>query len=277
MTSLNQKAQIFHALHHNQDMLVLANIWDPISALIVAKAGAKAIATASAAMAEALGYPDGEQIPKDEMLGAIARIARVVTLPLTVDIERGYGETKSALQDTIERLIDMGVCGINIEDSLVEGGELRKPSDQALRIEAVRETAKKLGVNLFINARIDCFLQKGITQAEAITDTLLRAKAYEKAGCNGVFPVGVHDLPIIQQLRTSIKLPLNLIHIPTMTSLQQLQAAAVDRVSVGPFFMRASMASVQNIADQLLMNADATPLEIAMDKQFSLKALLVNP
>ncbi|SMF15516.1 2-Methylisocitrate lyase, PEP mutase family [Alteromonadaceae bacterium Bs31] len=274
MHTHKQKAEFFHSLHHQHELLVLANVWDPISALIVEQAGAQALATASAAISSSLGYRDGETLDSAQMLGAVERIASRTRLPLSVDIERGYGESLNALTTTLTHLLSLGVCGINIEDSLVEGGEMRAVNEQSQRIAHIRAIAESKHIPLFINARIDCFLQQGVDPAKALEQTLVRADAFASAGCDGIFVVGVYDLATIQKLRADITLPLNVLLHPALSNLQQLQLAGVNRVSVGPFFMRACMAATQDIAKALLQDQRAEALSNALDPRYSLRDLL---
>ncbi len=272
MHTYRQKTEFFRNLHQNGNILLLTNIWDPISALLVEHSGAQALATASAAIANSLGYRDGETLSKKQMLDTIERIAAVSELPLSVDIEKGYGERLADLEDTISRLLDLGVCGINIEDSLVEGGELRAVNEQAKRIQHVRTVSERRSIPLFINARTDCFLQPGISSEEALEETLKRAEVFSAAGCHGIFVVGVYDMPTIKLLKKEISLPLNVLLHPEHSRLEELQQAGVNRVSVGPFFMRAVMAAAQHIAQRVLNDGNAQ----AMKGAFKMKDILAQ-
>lgn len=191
MPSQAEKAEAFRVMHHGDRLLVLPNAWDVPSARVFEDAGFPAIATSSAALDVSAGYPDGERIPKEELFPIVARIARVLAVPLSVDLESGFGETTDELTDTIHRLIDAGGVGLNIEDvSHSRGGALRPVEDQVERIRTVRRVSDSLGVPLVVNARTDALdLASGNAKAR-FDEAVRRAKAYAAGGGRLPLPDG---------------------------------------------------------------------------------------
>lgn len=207
-----KKAEEFLALHKKGKLLVLPNIWDPIGARILEAKGFPAAATASAAISSSLGYRDSEKIKLSTHLDIIERIVKSVDIPVTADIESGYASDIKNLRDSINKVIDTGVAGINIEDSVDKEGSLRNIDEQCERISTVREVAEERGRHLVINARIDCFLsgnEKPLT--EVIAQVIKRAGEYLNAGGDIVYPIGVLDLEIITTLRKEISAPINIL------------------------------------------------------------------
>lgn len=233
LTEQRKRAERFHALHVTGNPLVLVNAFDVGSAKRLAKDGAPAIATSSYAVAESLGFADGEHTPLDAVLRMASRICAQVEVPVTVDFEAGYGDSPRAAANSVRALIETGVVGINLEDGLV-GGERRQVSidAQAAKILAVRSAADRTGVPLFINARIDNFmLARG--RAPSVRDVLARARAYLEAGASGIFVPRLADLDTIAHIADSIDAPLNVLAERGLASLRELAAAGVSRVSLG--------------------------------------------
>src|SRR5580693_8116351 len=188
--SQQQYAETFHSLHRKADPLVLFNAWDVATAKVIAKT-APAIATSSGAVASALGYADGEHVPFDIVTGLVARMTTAVSVPVSIDLEAGYGDTPDAAARSVTKILKAGAIGINIEDGLLGGKrQLVSPDQHAAKIKAVRETAQKLGIRLFINARTDPFLLKFGSPDECLNEAAKRAKAYADAGADGIFVPG---------------------------------------------------------------------------------------
>lgn len=218
-------AETFHALHSGPEILVLPNAWDAASAALMADAGAKAVATSSAAVAWAHGYPDGDALPMEKVVATVAEIARVTDVPVTCDFEGGYTDDLGVLAGNIARVIDAGAVGINFED----GG--RDPDLHARKVEAARAAAQKAGVDLFINARTDVYL-KGLAQGEAAeAETVRRAGLYAAAGASGIFVPGPSDEALVGRLAGAITLPLNIMLLPALPPAARLQALGVRRLS----------------------------------------------
>nr|MDQ3823475.1 isocitrate lyase/phosphoenolpyruvate mutase family protein [Actinomycetota bacterium] len=214
------KAERLRELHRGPPILVLPNAWDAASATAFARLeGCRAIATTSAAIAEAHGYEDGERIPRDEMLAAVARIARAVELPVTADLEAGYGDPAA----TAEAAIDAGAVGLNLED------RLGSVEEHVTRIRVVRAVAESRGVQLVVNARTDVFLRGDGDVDEAVR----RGNAYLDAGADCVFPIMVADRGAIARLVSELRGPMNVLHRPGVSPVAELERLGVARVSVG--------------------------------------------
>ena len=247
-----RKAEIFLSLHKSEKLLVLPNIWDPIGARILEVKGFPAAATASAAISSSLGYRDGEKIKFSTHLEIIERITEGVTIPVTADIESGYSTNLTGLRKNINRLIDTGAVGINIEDNKGTEGELRSLDEQCKRISAVRETAESRGLHLVINARTDRFLSKeNNNKEELIVDTVKRANEYVKAGADCIYPIGILDINTIKTLRKEIKSPINILGSAKSVPLKTLEKIGINRVTFGPFIFRSCLKKFSDIVDEL--------------------------
>lgn len=255
--SLKEKAERLRSLHTRSEPLVLPNVWNPIGARILSKKGSPAVATASAAISASLGYQDGEKIKRATLIDLIGRIAHSVDVPVTADIEAGYGETLSELAETAAQVLDAGIAGVNIEDSLDGGGTLRPVEEQCRRISTLREVADRQGVHLVINARVDSYLPSlFISCAEATEEAVTRARAYAEAGADCIYPMGPGDEATVRTLRARISSPLNILASPTAAPLQLLREIGVNRVSFGPFVFRSCLRRFEEIADALLTTGD---------------------
>lgn len=236
MTSQADAAQTFRSLHVAGRPLVLFNIWDAGSAKAVATAGAAALATGSWSVAAAQGYADGERIPLDAVLANLRRIVAATALPVTIDLESGYGETPDDVGRTIAAAIDAGAVGCNLEDSFPADGSLRAADAAAARIAQARAAAERSGVGFFINARCDVFFQHAAEQhdADMVDAALARAKAYADAGADGIFVPGLVDAALIARFVAASPLPVNVMVGPGSPSTAELAAAGVARISHGP-------------------------------------------
>jgi 2-methylisocitrate lyase-like PEP mutase family enzyme len=248
--SPEEKAEYFRTLHVPGRPLVLFNIWDPGSAKAVAASGAQAIATGSWSVANANGYADGEQIPLDLAIDNLFRIVQAVDVPVTVDIESGYGKTPDAVGRAVDRTIQAGAIGCNLEDSFPENGHLREIAEQVERIEYARKAADGVNASYFINARTDVFLQAS-TQGHddlALAHALDRARAYADAGANGLFVPGLTDETLIARLVAASPLPINIMAGEKTPSLSKLAELGVARFSHGPYPYLAMMKALQTAA-----------------------------
>lgn len=232
--SQQDKAEQFKALHVPGTPVVLYNIWDAAGAKTLTKAGAQAIATGSWSMAAAHGYKDGEVIPLDLVLQLVERIVHSTDLPVSVDLEGGYGDTLDAVAQNIQRLLATGAIGVNIEDRMIAGTGLRDIDDQTARLSAIRAVARAADVPLFINARTDLFLGTDPdTHANALPEALARAQAYADAGADGFFVPGLTDPKLIRGVVDSTPLPVNVMMMGDM-KIADMAALGVARVSYGP-------------------------------------------
>ncbi len=248
--SVVAKAKRLLELHHEPAVLLLPNVWDPLGARLLQSLGFPAVATASAAIAYSRGVDDGQDLPFETMLEAIRSIAQAVDVPVTADIEAGYADDPDELADNIKRVVAAGVAGVNIEDSLTEGGELRSLRQQVRRIERIREAAGN--TPLVINARIDIYLRDDETTDEQRWEELLeRATAYREAGADCLYPITLESLSALRALRDQVGLPLNVFGHPGCPSPDDLGQAGVSRVSLGPGWLRAALAALRDSAISL--------------------------
>ena len=236
MASQSKLAEQFRALHVAGNPVILFNIWDAGSAAAVEGTGASALATGSAPVAMAQGFADGENISFELALQNIERIIAAVDLPVTMDLEGGYGISPAEVATSVTRAMQTGIVGINFEDQIVGTTELYSTDDQNKRVAAAREAANANGVQGFLNARTDIFLKaKPDTHNEAmLTDAIERAKSYEQAGADGFFAPGLTDEKLIATLCEKVNLPVNIIALPHVPPNSKLKELGVSRISYGP-------------------------------------------
>lgn len=222
--------ETFYQLHHKETPLILANAWNAKSAQIIEQNGYNAIGTSSGAISNSLGYEDGEKMPFSELLYIVQRIKASTTIPLSVDLERGYTNNLTELTENIQRLVDIGVAGINLEDAQGEDIYLKK-------LNSIKNHLEKNNQKLFINARTDGFLLKIDSPLET---TIKRAKSYQDAGADGLFVTAVSDTVTIKEIASSTTLPLNIVGSPKLSSIQALSECGVRRISMAVFLYKAS-------------------------------------
>ena len=226
---LAQRAAQLRALHHAAEPLLLPNAWDAASARCVAEAGFHAVATTSSGVAAALGYADGEQMPIDEAFAAVARIARSVQLPVTADLEAGYGLSP---EQFVERLLAAGAVGCNLEDTDHTANKaLRAPAAQAAWLRSVKSAARAAGVDIVVNARVDTFIRNHSETDSDIADALARAHDYLAAGADSIYPILVFQESTIATLVKSIPAPINVFAHPQAPPVPRLAELGVKRVS----------------------------------------------
>jgi len=245
MADQTRKAEQFRALHLPGKPLVLFNIWDAGSAKAVATGGAKAIATSSWSVANANGFSDGEQTPLTLAIENLRRIVGATDLPVTIDLESGFGDTSEVVGETIGLAIDAGAVGCNLEDSFPANGKLRETVDQADRIRRARQTANATDIHFFINARTDVFFQRPPAEHDdaMVAGAIERARAYAEAGADGLFAPGLVDITLIARLAEVVPLPLNIMVGDATPPVRALAEHGVARVSYGPRpYLRAMMA-----------------------------------
>jgi 2-methylisocitrate lyase-like PEP mutase family enzyme len=248
MPDLKAQAEQLRELHRGE-LLVLPNVWDAASARIVVEAGFPAVATASAAITAMLGYPDGEGAPWAEMFAAAGRVARAVPVPVTVDAEAGYHLPPREL---VDRLLEIGAVGCNLEDTDHRTGGLVEVAAQADRLAAVRAAAGDAGVPIVINARVDVFLPtSGIAQGDRIGEAVRRGRRYRAAGADCIYPIGVRHKADLATLVAELPGPVNG-NTGDELDLAALRELGVARVSYGPRFYRAAMADFTTAVQHLL-------------------------
>ncbi|HEY6809461.1 MAG TPA: isocitrate lyase/phosphoenolpyruvate mutase family protein [Gemmatimonadales bacterium] len=246
--SLRERAERLRALHQGPEPLVLVNAWDAASAALVEAAGFPAVATSSAGVANSLGVPDGEALTREEMLGVVARIARTVRVPVTADVEAGYGTDAGAAAATARALLQADAVGMNLEDSRDRGARLFGLELQVERIRAVREVGAAGGVPIVINARTDVFQVAEVPAAQKVAETVRRGNAYLHAGADCVFVPFLYDAPTIGAVVRGIAGPVNILAVPGAPPLAELAGLGVRRVSLGSGPMRAAMGRLRRIA-----------------------------
>lgn len=253
------RAVAFAKLHVPGDPIVLPNAWDPITARVIEGAGAKAIATSSAAVSWAMGRRDGNQLNRHEAIQAAARVAAATTLPVSADIETGYGRDEADLAVTVRALLDAGIVGINLEDS---GGDPLWPiAVAARRVQVARAVAAERGIPLYVNARIDTYLAEVGDPAGRLTETLARAEAYLAAGASGIFVPHVADPDLISSLVTGIEGPLNVLVGPGSPAVASLADLGVARISTGSALAGATFAALQRLTREVLDEGTYTGFE----------------
>jgi len=251
---LNQKtkADALRAMHHSQDPLLLVNVWDVASARIVEESGFSAVATTSAGIAFATGYPDGQKIPREEMLAAISRIARAVRVPVTADMEAGYGNRPEDAASTARAVLEAGAVGLNLEDAT--GDPAHPLADLPLQLEkihAVREATASLKVPLVLNARTDVYLLQVGDASTRYDQTIRRLHAFCDAGADCVFVPGLRDALTIGRLVADLQCPVNILAVAGSASVPELAALGVKRISLGSGPMRATLGLLRRLAIEL--------------------------
>lgn len=243
--NLSDKADTFLKLHTDPELLVLVNVWDAVSAKVVADSpGCRALATASHSIAASFGYPDGEQIPLDLMIDAIGRIVAAVDLPVSADLESGYGD----VADTVRRAIGVGAVGANLEDAMRPLGE------SVAAVSAAVKAGEAEGIRFVLNARTDAVLKAGDRDPEAVlADTIERGRAFLDAGAACVFVPGRVDAATVERLVAGIgERKVSLIGAPGAVPSPDLQRLGVARVSFGPWSQRAVLTALQDLSGGLL-------------------------
>jgi 2-methylisocitrate lyase-like PEP mutase family enzyme len=265
MESQTNQAIQFRQLHRGPAVLILPNVWDVVSARIFEDAGFPAIATTSAGIAFSLGHPDGQRIPREEMMARIGRIARAVHVLVSADVESGYGSTPEDAAKTTRELIEMGVVGMNLEDA---SGRPDQPlADLQLAIEkirAARQAAMQLGAQIVVNARTDVYLLPGGNPDADYSEALRRLVAFREAGADCVFAPGLKDAETIGRLVKAVACPLNVLAGPGSPSIPELAGLGVARVSVGSGPMRATLGLLRRLAEELKSSGTYSAMEGAV-------------
>jgi 2-methylisocitrate lyase-like PEP mutase family enzyme len=243
------KAEAFRALHRGPRLLLMANAWDASTARLFEAEGFAAVATTSGGVSWALGYPDGEAAPWDEVVAQTARIARAVSVPVTADIEAGFGETPETIARSIADIIRAGVVGVNLEDGLRSGSPpIRSIEDAAARIRAAREAARAAGVPIVINARTDVYIKHIGDDASRFDEAVARARAYLAAGADCFYPITLRDRDTIGRLVQAVKAPININVRAGYPSVAELEALGVRRVTTATQLTLVALAAIRRVA-----------------------------
>lgn len=239
-------------MHHGDRPLVLVNVWDVAGVKIIEELGLPAAATASAAISASLGYDDNEAIGRDLMLASVARIAGAVDIPVTADLEAGYGPSIEDAIATARGAIEVGAVGLNFEDSAHKGtSALYDAGLQAERIKAIRRTGEELGVPLVINARTDVFFRTELPDDEKFRESVRRAAIYLEAGADCIYVLGPTDEDVIARLVKAIPAPLNMLALPDAPPIARMAELGVKRISFGPRPMRLAMKAFREAAQRV--------------------------
>ena len=257
----------FRQLHINTTPLRLPNAWDAGSARLFESLGATAVATTSAGVAWALGFPDGRLLPANELVAAASRMVRVLSVPLSVDIENGYSDHPREVADLVKRLVDLGVAGINIEDGPDEVSLL------AAKIEAIRGAVSKAGTDLFLNVRSDVFLARLVAESKRVEESIARGKVYAASGGDGLFLPGIVETRDIEAIVEDVKLPLNVMALPGLVDAAALGKLGVRRLSAGSGIAQIRWGRGALLARDFLESGDSAALSEGSMPYSQLQAL----
>jgi 2-methylisocitrate lyase-like PEP mutase family enzyme len=252
-----ENADLFLKFHHDKEILVLLNSWDVGGSKLIQASGFKAIATTSMGIAASLGYPDCQVITLPEMIDVITKIVEAVRVPVTVDVEAGYGNNLTEILVSVRKIMETGIVGINIEDSIDLSPVLMDESEFCERISAIRALADSLGFHLVINARTDSYYTSSASPREKLSESIRRGNKYREAGADCIFVQPVSDRETISTLVKEINAPINILANPGIgggipPSISELQDLGVARLSLGSGVMKATLALIKKVADELL-------------------------
>ncbi len=247
------KAAQFHQLHHSGKMLVFPNIWDVLGAMLLESLQYPAVATASASIAFANGYNDGENIPFSQLLTLFTKIVDSVNIPVTADIESGYASTNKQLEENMKQLMATGIVGINIEDTDKATDALFSTEVQCDKIRLLKNVSAEMGIPLFINARTDVYIHgKEFETAESkLEETIKRGLAYKSAGADCFYPIVMRQEQDIKATVEQLQMPVNILTLPGVPELNTLSKIGVTRVSLGPSFLKIAVRAMKDMAVKL--------------------------
>jgi len=250
------KAELFLKFHQDEEILVLLNSWDTGSSKLIEACGFKAVATTSMGVAASMGYPDSQVIQLSEMIEVITGIVNAVQVPVSVDIEAGYGNNLNEVIDSVRKIIATGIVGINIEDSIDLSPVLIDEMEFCERISAIRSLSDSLGFHLVINARTDSFYTSSGSPQEKLSESIKRGNKYREAGADCIFVQPVWEKETISTLVKEINAPVNILANPSIgagmaPTIRELQDLGVARVSLGSSLMKATLALIRKVADEL--------------------------
>lgn len=252
MATQAERAEAFRKLHHLDRPLILPNAWDVPSARIFEDAGFPAVATSSAGLMVSRGYPDGQGIPRREMVGVVAAIAKRVTIPLSADIVAGFGRGPREVAATVKLIVGAGAVGINLEDQDPMNERLYPVRFQVGKIQAIRDIGRSMGVPLVINARTDALSTAPGTPEERFQEAIRRCVAYRDAGADCVYPMRLTDGSAIGTFVEAVGCPVNVMIRKGLPPVAELDRLGVKRVSFGPGASYAAMGLLKRISEEIL-------------------------
>ncbi len=275
MKSQGERAEDFRALHRKDRILVLPNAWDAASARVFENAGFPAVATSSAGMMVSLGYPDGEVIDRNEFVKTVSRIAKLLTVPLSVDVVAGFGETPDEVVATVRDVIKAGAVGVNIEDFIHAEKKMFPVEVQIEKVKAVKRLGESMKVPIVINARTDALRYAGGDDTAKLKEAIRRASAYRDAGADCVYPMGLIDPSLISTFVKAVRFPTNVMVRKGLPPVKDLERLGVARISFGPSASYAAMGLLKRISREVLENGTYDSLldgSISYDELNSLAA-----
>ncbi len=260
---MNNRFEEFLRLHRGDEPLLIANVWNNQSAGVFQRLGFKALATSSASVAESLGFEDGEQMSFDDYRSVVRHLTRTVKVPLSVDLEGGYGISAEVIADNIMSLLALGVCGVNIEDSVIMDGKriISNSREFAEKIQRITNLLQQQNAKVFINIRCDAFL---LGLSDASKEAAARAKIYQETGVHGLFFPCITAIEDIKAICGKSALPVNVMCMPGLPGFDQLHESGVKRISMGPF-----------LSQSTYRNLESTTQKILSDRSFA--SLFQNP
>jgi 2-methylisocitrate lyase-like PEP mutase family enzyme len=251
MTGQVERANEFRALHHGRHPLVLPNAWDVPSARVFEEAGFPAVATSSAGLMVSLGYPDGQRLPRSELVAVVQRIASRLSIPLSADVVAGYGRSPRDVARTVGMVLDAGAVGINFEDLSPSGNGLLALPSQLQKIRAIQEVGKAKGVPLVINARTDALRHFPGSEEDRRREALRRCISYRDAGADCVYPMGLTEGTAIAEFVEAVACPVNVMIRKGLPSVGRLEKLGVKRVSFGPSASYAAMGLLRRASEEV--------------------------
>ena len=267
---MNNLAATFRRLHAETQLLRLANAWDVASARLIESVGAPAIATTSAGVAWALGFPDGNRLPIQRLADLAANIVRLIRIPLSVDFEAGFSDSPTIVGENVKLLLDAGVVGINVED----GGNT--PDLLVAKIEQIKRCAAAHGTDLFVNARTDVYLQGLVPEENRLEDTIARGRRYQQAGADGFFVPALTEPFQIRRIVAEVDLPLNVMVWPGQGAAEALGKLGVRRLSAGSAISQVLWAHAEVLAREFLTAGESAPFSKPCKPYPELQALFAN-
>ena len=252
LRSQRDKAENFRALHHGKQILILPNAWDVPSARVFEDEGFPAVATSSAGLMVSLGYPDGQEISRDEYMSAVGRISRILSIPLSADLVAGFGTTPKEVLATVREVLKAGAIGINIEDFAHATKKLFPIKTQVEKLKGIKKLGQTTGIPLVINARTDAFRFASGEENARLKEAIRRATAYRDAGADCVYPMGLFDPASIRVFVQALDFPVNVMVRKGLPSVDELERLGVARVSFGPSASYAAMGLLKRAAREVL-------------------------
>lgn len=260
----NAKSRRLRALIQAPEILIMPGAYDVLSALLFQQMGFKAIQGTSGGIAAALGFPDGEVMSRDLFIDICGKLAAAVTVPFNADGEKGYGD-EEGVAETVRALVEHGVAGMNLEDSVAKGGSgLVELPQQLRKIKSVMDTKRELSSEFFLNARVDAFHVILDDPKKALDEAIERGNAYAKAGGDCIFYLNLHDAKTIGTVAKEVKGPVSILAGPQSPSVNQLQDLGVARVSYGSGFLKAAISGVKRMAEEILSGGTVDILKQGM-------------